>query len=413
MIFKLQSNHVRQTYSGNRRITAFTFALVVFVASLGAAAIEFAEPRNVPLLFDPYSLHGRVEKWRNERRPEIKKILENEVYGRRPVERPPHLVFSAVEPDAVMMDGAAVRKRVRVEYGGRYGTNNFVFTAFIPRGTKPMPSFVFICNREPEKNIDPTRQVKSELWPAEEIVARGYAAIAFWNGDITPDYLHGNTLGVFAAFEDVTRPYRPYTSWGMLSAWAWGASRVMDWIETEPTLDARHVAVIGHSRCGKTALVAAAWDERFAMACSNESGAGGAKMNHVDLPSSEHIVDCIRSRDCWYCRRFIQWVNRDALVPFDQHWLLGLIAPRLVCIGSATGDPEAGPYGEYCSARYASPVWTAVYGMKGFISHGFPAPDTPQQDGDISYHLRTGEHNLTLYDWNIYMDFADKHDWRK
>lgn len=149
MIFKLQSNHVRQTYSGNRRITAFTFALVVFVASLGAAAIEFAEPRNVPLLFDPYSLHGRVEKWRNERRPEIKKILENEVYGRRPVERPPHLVFSAVEPDAVMMDGAAVRKRVRVEYGGRYGTNNFVFTAFISRGTKPMPSFVFICNREP------------------------------------------------------------------------------------------------------------------------------------------------------------------------------------------------------------------------------------------------------------------------
>ena len=254
--------------------------------------------------------------------------------------------------------------------------------------------------------------MKSDFWPAEQIVARGYAAIAFSNGDITPDYLHGNTLGVFAAFEDVTRAYRSYFSWGMLSAWAWGASRVMDWIETEPTLDARHVAVIGHSRGGKTALVAAAWDERFAMACSNESGCGGAKMHHVDLPSSEHIVDSIRSRACWYCRRYIQWVNRDAYVPFDQHMLVALIAPRLVCIGSATGDPEAGPYGEYCTARYASPAWTAVYGMKGFISQDFPAPDTPQQEGDISYHIRTGQHDLTPYDWGVYMDFADRHGWR-
>ena len=365
----------------------------------------------MPPLFEPGVTPKSEAGWRNVRRPELKKILETEVYGRRPVERPPHLVFSAAEPDAVMMDGAAMRKRIRVEYGGKYGTNSFVFTAFIPRAAKPAPSFVFICNRPPDENIDPSRKVKSGFWPAEEIVARGYATMAFWTSDVTPDKQHGNTRGAFAAFEDVEKQYRSQTAWGALSVWAWAASRVLDWIETEPTLDAAHVAVIGHSRGGKTALVAAAWDERFAMAVSSCSGAGGAKLHHVDLPDSEHIVLSIASHQFWYCRRYTRWVNLDSQVPFDQHMLVALIAPRLVCIGSATEDAHAGPFGEYCTARYASPAWT-LFGKKGFVSHSFPEPDTPQQEGDISYHVRTGQHDLTPYDWGVYMDFADKHGWR-
>ena len=329
----------------------------------------------------------------------------------RPVERPPHLVFSTVEPDAVMMDGTAIRKRIRIEYGGKFGTNSFVCTAFIPRAQRPVPSFVFICNRPPAENIDPTREVKSGFWPAEEIVARGYATVAFHTSDVAPDKQHGNTRGAFAAFEDVERQYRPKNAWGALSVWAWAASRVLDWIETEPTLDAAHVAVIGHSRGGKTALVAAAWDERFAMAVSSCSGTGGAKLHHVDLPNAERIVDSVSSHQFWYCRNYTRWVNLDAQVPFDQHMLVGLIAPRLVCIGSATQDPHAGPYGEYCTARYATPAWT-IFGRKGFVSCGFPDPDTPQQEGDISYHIRTGKHDLTPYDWGVYMDFADKHGWR-
>lgn len=366
---------------------------------------------SVPSLFvageDP-----AVENWTRIHRPAIRKLLETEVYGKRPVERPPHLAFSALEPDVVMMDGKAVRKRVRVEYGGAFGTNSFAFTAFIPRQERKAPAFVFICNRSPD-NIDPTRQVKSEFWPAEEIVARGYAAIAFWFDEVTPDREHGNTLGVFAAFENVAAKYRSDTRWGALSAWGWGASRILDWIETEPSIDARHVAVIGHSRGGKTALVAAAWDERFAMACSNDSGTGGAKLHHIDLPDSEHIADSIRSRAFWYCNRYAMWANRDLEVPFDQHMLVALIAPRLVCIGSATEDAWAGPCGEYLTARYASEAWTAVYGRKGFVSDGFPKPDAPQQEGDISYHIRSGKHDLTLSDWNVYMDFADRHGWRE
>ena len=97
---------------------------------------------------------------------------------------------------------------------------------------------------------------------------------------------------------------------------------------------------------------------------------------------------------------------------FDQHWLVALIAPRLVCIGSATEDPHAGPYGEYCTARYATPAWT-VFGKRGFVSRGFPEPGQPQQEGDISYHIRTGKHDLTPADWAVYMDFADRHGWRR
>ena len=388
-------------------------ALIIVLATLAAnaaLAVEMAEPKDVPPLFAEGEART-VEEWRDVRRPAVKKLLESEVYGRRPVERPPHLAFSALEPDAVMMGGAAIRKRVRVEYGGAFGTNSFTFTAFIPRQEKPAPSFVFICNRPPDEVIDPTRRVKSGFWPAEEIVARGYAAIAFAFDEVTPDREHGNTLGVFAAFEDVTAKYRPYDRWGALSAWGWAASRILDWIETEPSLDAKHVAVIGHSRGGKTALVAAAWDERFAMACSNDSGCGGAKLHHADLPNSEMISHSIRSRAFWYCNRYRMWANRDKETPFDQHMLVAMIAPRLVCIGSATEDPWAGPCGEYLTARLASEAWR-VFGRKGLVSDGFPAPETPQQDGDISYHLRRGEHDLTPYDWNVYMDFADRHGWR-
>ena len=248
-------------------------------------------PLNVPPLMTTFS--GRqvssVGEWEAVRRPEILELFLSEVYGRRPAEasHPPRISFTAACPDKLMLDGKALRKRIACTYGGRYGDRSFTFTAFIPVRNKPVASFVLICNRNPAENIDPERVKKSEFWPVERIVERGYAAIAFFNGDVTPDVSWGFETGVFGAFQ---KPWeRDTESWGILSAWAWGASRVMDWIETEPLLDARHVGVVGHSRGGKTALVAGATDTRFAMACSNDSGCGGAKLNHVELPESEHI----------------------------------------------------------------------------------------------------------------------------
>ena len=387
-------------------------ATVAALAFAGFAA-ELPKPENVPDLMTTFGGEKieTVEQWEGTRAPELLAEFTKCEYGRRPVERPPFLSFEPVEPDAEMMDGKALRKRVRASYGGRYGTNSFVFTAFIPKQAAPVPAFLLICNRDPKENIDPSRKVKSGFWPAEAIVARGYAAIAFWNGDIAPDMDYGNRKGAFACFEKPDT-HRSPEAWGTISAWAWGAGRVMDWIETEPLLDAKLVAVVGHSRGGKTALVTAVYDKRFAMACSNCSGCSGAKLNHIGLPRSEHVAQIVRSFPYWFCNNYVMRANAETEWRADQHALIALIAPRLVCVASATGDAWAGQPGEWWAAKLASPAWE-LYGKRGLASDAMPAPDAPQQDGCVSYHIRTGIHNLTPYDWDRYMDFADKHGWRK
>ena len=387
---------------------------VLFAMAAGCSVALWAvQPENVPELmtaFDGTKISTR-EQWETIRAPELLKEFTTEEYGKRPVERPPALAFEKVEPDKVMMDGQAIRKRIRVMYAGPYGGGAFTFTAFIPRQQKPAPAFLLICNRNPDENIDPERQVKSGFWPAEEIVARGYAAIAFWNGDLAPDWNTGNREGVFACFEPPGRR-KGSALWGTLSAWAWGASRVMDWIETEPLLDAKHVAVVGHSRGGKTALVAGVYDKRFAMSCSNDSGCSGAKLNHIDLPKSESVAVIVRAFPYWFCANYTHHVNAEKDWRADQHEFIALIAPRLVCVASASEDSWAGQEGEYYAGLLASPAWE-LYGQKGLVANGFPAPEHPLQEGCISYHLRTGKHNLTPYDWKCYMDFADRHGWRQ
>lgn len=339
-----------------------------------------------------------VPKWNeHSRATTLAWFLANE-YGVRPkAAETPDVSFAAMEPDVTMMEGRAVRKRVTVTCRGPYGTNSFAVTAFVPTGVKgPRPAFLLICNRDPAANIDPSRTRKSNFWPAEKIVERGFAAIAFYNGDIAPDCAVGNSEGVFACYDNVRAwrkaCHRPHEAWGTLSAWAWGASRVMDWIESEPTLDAKRVAVVGHSRGGKTALLAGVLDSRFAMACVNESGCSGAKLNRIDLPGAETIADITRSFPYWFCNNYRTWVNRDAEVPFDQHQFMALMAPRLLAVGSAADDALAGPAGEEESCRLARPAW-----------------DDPAK---LDYHVRPGKHDLNLADWTAYMDFAERQGWR-
>ncbi|MBR6586591.1 MAG: glycoside hydrolase family 97 catalytic domain-containing protein, partial [Kiritimatiellae bacterium] len=392
-------------------------SLTLDIAPIGGAVAVFEPaapaPCDVPSLKKTFNGEkvSTVKMWEKVRAPELLEEFTMQEYGRRPVERPQSLVFEAVEPDVEMMEGKALRKRIRATYAGKYGKASFEFTAFIPKGRKNVPSFLLICNRPPAENIDPSRKKKSGFWPAEEIVGRGYAAIAFWNGDIAPDRNVGNREGVFACFENPERGRAPHL-WGTLSAWAWGASRVMDWIETEPLLDAKRVAVVGHSRGGKTALVTGVYDKRFAMVCSNNSGCSGAKLNHIDLPKSEHLADIVRNFPYWFCGNYVRHVNAEREWKVDQHQFIALLAPRLVCIASATEDVWAGPEGEYYSGILASPAWR-LYGKKGLVSNGFPPPEKPLQEGCISYHLRTGKHNLTPYDWSVFMNFADKHGWNK
>ena len=348
-----------------------------------------------------------VAQWEQTRRAEIFNLFQEQVYGRNPVGRPDALRFEALGEAAEMLDGKAVRKRVRIHFEGPGGKGQFDVSAFIPKGEKKAPGFLLICNRSPEENLDAERTLKSPFWPVEEIVSRGYAAIAFYTQDVAPDKKPSFDGGVHTVFVPDPAARKP-DSWGTLAAWAWGASRVMDWIETEPLLDAKRIAVIGHSRGGKTALWCGATDLRFALAISNESGCGGAKLNRMDLPKSEHVAQITKNFDYWFCGNFRKYVDNEDALPIDQHQLLALMAPRLVYVASAEGDPWAGPEGEFESCKLASPAW-ALYGKKGLVGDTFPALETPLQEGSVGYHIRSGQHDLTLYDWQRYMDFADKH----
>lgn len=379
---------------------------------LTTATLKAEEPFGVPPLLTTGD--GKTvttaEQWEQTRRPEILDLFQKHVYGRRVVERPESLRFVPAGADKPFPEMKATRKLIDIRYEGPGGAGSIRVNAFIPVQEKPAPAFLLICNRPAAENIDPERKVKSPFWPVEEIVGRGYAAIAFFNGDVAPDRYNGFTNGVHAIFQEPSK--RNGESWGTLSAWAWGASRVMDWIETEPTLDKHHVAVIGHSRGGKTALWCGATDPRFALTISNDSGCGGAKLNRLDLPKSESIARITKAFPHWFCTNFNAFAGREKELPLDMHQLVALMAPRLVYIASASKDDWAGQPGEFQSARLASPAW-ALYGKKGLVGTTFPPPDTPLQEGCVGYHLRSGIHNLTPYDWNRYMDFTDRHGWKR
>ena len=349
-----------------------------------------------------------VQQWESQRRGEILELFKAHVYGRNPVGRPADLKFERLSPDKEMMAGTALRKRIKASFSGPGGKYSFVFTAFIPKAKKPVPAFLLICNRDYE-NIDPDRVERSPFWPAEKIVSRGYAALTFKNSELDPDNYDGFTNGVHQIFQPDPSS-RKLDSWGTLAAWAWGASRIMDWMETEPLIDAAHVGVLGHSRGGKTALWCGALDQRFALTISNDSGCGGAKLNRMELPKSEQIDRINKVFPHWFCGRFKEYGDNLDKLPVDQHMLVALMAPRLVYVASATGDPWAGPAGEFQSCVLASPLWK-LYGLKGVEETVFPKPDSPVHKGCVGYHLRNGKHNLTEYDWKCYMDFADKH-WR-
>lgn len=381
-----------------------TSLLVAVQYVLGAAEIP-----NVLKMSDGSPVTS-VAAWENKRRPEVLELLKIHVYGRNPVERPENLRFESLGADKEMMDGKAIRKRVAVCYKGPGGEGRIEVTAFIPKSDKPVPAFVLICNRPPDKNLDPERVEKSPFWPAENLIARGYATVTFYYGDVDPDKHDGFTNGVHGVFQPDPKVRTP-DSWGSLAAWAWGASRVMDWIEQEGKINSKHVAVIGHSRGGKTALWCGAADQRFALTISNDSGCGGAKINRMDLPKSESIARITKSFPHWFCTNFTKYGEDLSALPVDQHMLIALMAPRLAYVASASEDVWAGQPGEFQSCILASPVWK-LYGKEGLVGTTFPAVDTPLQAGNIGYHLRIGKHDLAVYDWERYMDFADRH-WGK
>ncbi len=338
--------------------------------------------------------------WMKIRRPELLGLFRENIYGKLPGTTY-RKSFRVVHTDRYAMHGAATLKQVdiNIEAGGKALTINL--TMFVPNNIqKAAPVFLLINNRD-TSNTDPTRKVKSEFWPAEEVVSRGYAIAAFSNADVDPDNFDGFENGIHGILD---QGERGDDAWGSIAAWAWGAGRCMDYLETDPDINSKQVAVVGHSRGGKTALWAGAEDERFALVVSNESGCGGAALARRKYGETVSMIN--NSFPHWFCLNYRKYNDNEDSLPVDMHELMALIAPRALYVASASDDLWADPKGSYLALFNSLPVFR-LFDSDNNIPESVPALGKPVFTKNVAYHIRAGEHDLKLEDWQHFMDFSD------
>lgn len=339
------------------------------------------------------------KEWASLRRPELLELFTSQVYGRVPP-TPYQTSFRVVKEDKQAMDGLATLKLVDITVTASSGSLTIHMGLFIPNSRKkPVPAFLLICNRTPS-NIDFTRTEKSEFWPAEEAIARGYAMAAFDNADVDPDKFDDFKNGIHGLLDNGRTP----ESWGTIAAWAWGASRCLDYLVTDKDIAGDKVAVVGHSRGGKTSLWAGAVDQRFGMVVSNEAGCGGSSLSRRRF--GETVYEINRGFPHWFCTNYKTYSNNEDALPVDQHMLIALAAPRPVYIASAEKDLWGDPHGQYLALYHAMPAYN-LFKVPSNLPEAMPPLNTPVISGNMAYHLRDGKHNLLLKDWNYFMDFAD------
>lgn len=348
---------------------------------------EMLRKRALPNVWDSES-----SDW-NQCRSEIKDLLQREVYGYFP--DPPEQVSAIHIPgeatDANFCAGKSSIERIVLQctVGGRQFS--FPLCATIPRGKKNLPFFVHINFRD---------QIPDKYMPTEEIIDNGFAIFSFCYRDVTTDDddFDNGLAGVL--YEG--RP-RGKSDCGKIAMWAWAACRVMDYCQTLDCLDLSRGAAVGHSRLGKTALLAGMMDERFSCAVSNDSGCAGAALARGN--QGEKVSDITRNFPFWFAPNYLQYSGNESAMPFDQHFLLAGCAPRSVYVASAIEDEWADPNSEYLSCCAASEVYKRL-GLTGFVHPDrFPRCGDVFHEGTIGYHLRAGCHYLSREDWNNYFNF--------
>lgn len=268
---------------------------------------------------------------------------------------------------------------------------------------KPFRTFVCVLHPDAYKNKDfwQDPQAIADYVPIKQITDGGVAVAMLLCGTVAKDERGGETSGIFAAMG----AKRGFHSWGVLSAWAWAASKVADYIAANKRFDKKHIGVVGHSRGGKTALWAAANDTRFCLVAANCSGNSGAALSRGN--SGETIADITSRFPYWFCKKYAKYAGNENALPFDQHQLLGLIAPRYLYVVSATEDLWADPDGELLSAKLASDYYREC-GLDGVAVPDKIQNDVCYTDGHICYHRRTGKHALTPFDWQAYTDLLKR-----
>ncbi|QMW04238.1 alpha/beta hydrolase family protein [Spirosoma foliorum] len=404
-----------------------------FLATLPLLAQK--RPLPDPLVFTNGKRVTTAKQWQSQRRPELLEFFANEMYGHSP-DKPSAMRFEVFDTDANALGGKATRKQVAVYFDGKSNGPRMDVLLYIPNQVKgPVPAIVGLnfwgnqsINADPgiristswmesgrgnpyvdvscvvnHRSTEACRGINAQQWPVDSILNRGYALVTAYREDIASDEKSTMfTTGVHPLYPNLQNRG---DNFGTVAAWAWGLSRIMDYVQTDNRIDAKRVAVFGWSRLGKAALWAGAIDERFAMVISHESGAGGAKLFHRGV--GENIRRLCTVFPHWYAGNFRNYMDQDTLLPFDQHLVISLVAPRPIYVASAEEDKNSDPEGEFEGAKAASVVYQFL-GTTGLPASQMP-PLNQSVQGQIGYHIRPGGHDVTNYDWQHYLRFMDKH----
>lgn len=373
------------------------------------------EARNIPDLFTFADGTAVTKETWDARRAELREILSREIYGYAPEAPADTHAVPVGAPDERACAGKVRGETFRVAFTTPKGEFSFPVNLFVPKhpiGGKKPPLVVHL-NFRPD--------VPDRYFPLEEITDAGFAAAQICYQDVTSDDgdMTNGIAGCYPGNEGDRDPH----AWGKLRMWAFAASRLLDVLMTRSDIDAGKIVVAGHSRLGKTALLAAAMDDRFAGAVSNDSGCSGAAVTRGK--TGERVEAITRVFPYWFCPAYRQYADREDAMPFDQHDLTALLAPRLLCIGSAWEDTWADPGSEFMTAVLTDrvyglldtgviPALEDVRSSDGRAADRFPACGEAYlfAGGRLHYHVRPGLHFFSREDWNQYLAFFYRHFYR-
>ena len=364
--------------------------------------------------------------WIKKRKPELLDFFTQNVYGKVPGKLKISSVKVLEESDDAL-DGKAKRKQVKLSFVKNGRKLDFTILIYLPKNVEKAPIFVgynFYGNHTVANDVniiisdawvdnnqsfgiinnqltEQSRGVRTERWAIEKMIDAGFGLATIYYGEVDPDK-DDTSDGIQSLFYKDGQQKPTDSEWGSIAAWSWGLKRAMDYFETDTEIDASKVIVFGHSRLGKAALWAGATDERFAAVISNSSGCGGAALSKRRF--GETVWRINNNFPYWFCQNFKNFSKNEETLPVDQHELLALIAPRPLYVASAEDDQWADPRGEFLSAFYATQVYN-LFGKVGLPNDEMPAVNQPIQNS-VAYHIRTGKHDVTDYDWEQYIKWA-------
>jgi hypothetical protein len=405
--------------------------LAWFAVAVSADFPAFDKLPSHPELPDPLLMLDGTQTltkadWLQKRRPELQQLFQHYMYGYFPP-RPEKIDYTVGRVDPKALGGKATLKEITIAFGPP-GTPKLHVLVFIPNKRQgPAPVFVgmnFNGNHtvvaDPKVPLPSTwvpnnakgvkknrateegRGAQIDVWAIEQTIDRGYAVATVYCGDVDPDRADLRE-GIQPHLQKQGTLPGPH-DWGTIAAWAWGLQRVVDYLVTDRDIDAGRIIIVGHSRLGKTALLAAAFDERVAMAIPLQAGCGGTAPSRGTIGESVKRINT--SFPHWFNGAFKEFNDMPDRLPFDQHCLVALMAPRPVLLANALEDTWANPVGQFDVLKAAEPV----YRLLG--AGGLEAKQMPElgklMNSTLGYYIRAGKHSMTREDWRIFADFADK-----